>query len=108
VFVWSSAGAGAAVAARAKKRDRARGDLTRLHGGLGGRHYPDAAAVSERVAAIAAARRVKSYLVGVAGVDGTGKVTLAWSFDHATLDAEAKTGGRTRCPRGNATCRRAV
>jgi transposase len=93
VFVWSSARAGAAVSAREKKLGRARGDLARLQGGLGGRHYPDVAAVSERVAAIAAARRVKAYLVNTVGVDGTGKVTLTWSFDQAALDAEAKTDG---------------
>ena len=93
VFVWSSARQGAAVSARRKKLDRARGDLTRLTGGLGGRHYPDQAAVSARVAAIAAARRVKAYLVSVVGVDGTGKPTLTWSFDQTALDAEAKTDG---------------
>jgi transposase len=93
VFVWSSARAGAAVSAREKKLDRARGDLTRLTGGLGGRHYPDQAAVSERVAAIAAARRVKAYLTSAVGVDDTGKPTLTWSFDQTALDTEAKTDG---------------
>jgi hypothetical protein len=37
VFVWSSA------RAPSQEPGRARGDLTRLHGSLGGRHYPDAA-----------------------------------------------------------------
>jgi transposase len=93
VFVWSSARGGAAVSARAKKLDRARGDLTRLTGGLGGRHYPDEAAVSARVAAIATARRVKAYLISTVGVDGAGKPTLTWTFDQAALDTEAKTDG---------------
>ncbi len=93
VFVWSSARAGAAKTAREKKLARARGDLTRLAGGLGGRHYPDVAAVSARVAAIAASRRVKSYLTSVVGVDAAGKVTLTWSFDPTALDTEAKTDG---------------
>jgi transposase len=93
VFVWSSARQGAAVAARRKKLDRARGDLTRLQGGLGGRHYPTEAAVTERVAAIAAARRVKTYLISAVGHDDTGKPTLVWSFDQTALDVEAKTDG---------------
>jgi hypothetical protein len=57
VFVWSSARAGAAAAARARKLDRAREDLERLARGLGSRHYPDAAAVQARLAAIARGRR---------------------------------------------------
>ena len=40
VFVWSSARAAAAATARARKLDRARGDLDRLTRGLGSRHYP--------------------------------------------------------------------
>jgi transposase len=93
VFVWSSARAGAAKTAREKKLGRARGDLTRLTGGLGGRHYPDQAAVTERVASIAASRRVKAYLTSTVGVDATGKPTLTWTFDQTALDTEAKTDG---------------
>src|SRR5258708_3719662 len=40
VFVWSSADAGAAVKARAKKLERATEDLDSLTRGLGGRFYP--------------------------------------------------------------------
>ena len=42
VLVWSSARAGAAATARARKLDRASDDLERLQRGLGSRHYPDA------------------------------------------------------------------
>ena len=93
IFVWSSARAAAAVAARDKKLERARGDLRRLTGGLGSRHYPDPATVTARVAAIATARRVKAYLTSAVGVDDTGKPTLTWTFDQTALDAEARTDG---------------
>ncbi len=93
VFVWSSARAGAAKTAWDKKLERARGDLGRLAGGLGGHHYPNQAAVSARVTAIAASRRVKSYLLAVVGSDDDAKPTLQWSFDQVALDTEARTDG---------------
>jgi transposase len=94
VFVHSTARARAAAAARAKKLDRAAGDLDRLTRGLGTRHYPDATAVAERITAIGRARRVTAYLRTEVGTDPTtGKPTLAWSFDHAAVDAEAATDG---------------
>src|SRR5664279_6343924 len=62
IFVHSTARAGAAATARTKKLDRARDDLHRLGRGLGGRHYPTPAAVTDRVATIARSRRVGAYL----------------------------------------------
>jgi hypothetical protein len=94
VFVHSSARAAAAAAARAKKLDRATGDLQRLTRGLGSRHYPSEQAVTDRVTAIAAGRRVKTYLRSQTGTDpATGKPTLTWRFDQAAVDAEAATDG---------------
>ena len=94
VFVWSSARAGAAAKARAKKLDRARGDLERLGRGLGGRYYPTTTQVTERVAVIARERRVKSYLTTTIGTDSTTtKPTLEWHFDEAALAAETSTDG---------------
>ena len=94
VFVWSSARAGAAVNARAKKLDRARGDLERLGRGLGGRYYPTTTQVTERVAVIARERRVKSLLTTTIGTDPTTtKPTLEWHFDQTALAAEASTDG---------------
>jgi transposase len=93
VFVWSSADAGAAATARAKKLDRAREDLEALARGLGGRHYPSAEKVSARLAVIAAKRRVGDYLVASVGTDDDAKPTLAWHFDQAALDHEAATDG---------------
>jgi transposase len=94
VFVHSSARAQAAATARAKKLDRAADDLQRLGRGLGGRHYPDPAAVTARVAAIARDRRVAGYLRTAIGTDPvTGKPTLDWSFDQSAIDAEAATDG---------------
>jgi transposase len=94
VFVWSSARAGAAATARARKLERATGDLERLQRGLGSRHYPDPAAVRARLAAIANARRVTSLLRAQVGIDpATGKPTLAWWFDPAALEREQATDG---------------
>jgi transposase len=94
VFVWSSARAGAAATARARKLDRARDDLERLTGGLGSRHYPDAETVTARVAAIAKARRVTALLRAEVGTDpATGKPTLSWRFDQAALAREQATDG---------------
>jgi transposase len=93
VFVWSSVRAAAAKAARDKKLERARDDLGRLARGLGSRHYPSPGAVNERLAVIAAKRRVKAYLVSEVGADEAGKPTLAWSFDSGALNAEAATDG---------------
>src|SRR6266498_4871224 len=47
VFVWSSARAQAAATSRAKKLDRAGGDLERLQRGLGGRYYRTAEQVGQ-------------------------------------------------------------
>ena len=93
VFVWSSADAGAAAAARTKKLDRAREDLEALARGLGSRHYPSAEKVSARLAVIAAKRRVGDYLVATVGTDDDAKPTLEWHFDQAALDHEAATDG---------------
>jgi transposase len=93
VFVWSSARAGAAATARARKLDRARDDLERLARGLGSRHYPDPATVQARLAAIARSRRVAALLRAEVGTDQAGKPTLAWWFDQAALEREQATDG---------------
>jgi transposase len=94
VFVWSSARAQAAAASRAKKLARATDDLQRLERGLGGRYYRTPEQVRQRLQVIAASRKVSGYLRAQAGTDpATGKPTLSWSFDPATLDAEAASDG---------------
>ncbi|MGH3948495.1 MAG: IS1634 family transposase [Pseudonocardiaceae bacterium] len=93
VFVHSSARAGAAATARAKKLDRARDDLGRLCRGLGSRHYPTAEAVTTRVNTIARERRVGDYLRTTIGTDHNKRPTLDWHFDQAATDAEAATDG---------------
>jgi Domain of unknown function (DUF4277) len=94
VFVWSSARAGAAVTARARKLDRARDDLERLTRGLGSRHYPTVDKVQARLAAIARARRVTALLRAEVGTDpATGKPTLAWWFEQTALQREHATDG---------------
>jgi transposase len=94
IFVHSSARAEAALAARAKKLDRARGDLERLERGLGSRHYPTEDKVAARIAVISRERRVGAYLQAQTGTGpGTGKPTLTWAFDQDAIDAEAATDG---------------
>lgn len=93
VFVHSSARAGAAGAARTKKLARAQDDLERLERGLGGRYYPTAKEVNERIAAIGRERRVKAHLRTNIATDPAGKLTLAWHFDEESLAAEAATDG---------------
>src|SRR5665811_1843504 len=94
VFVWSSTRTGAAQLARTKKLARASDDLARLERGLGGRHYPDAQAVQQRVSAIGTARHVIGYLQADIGTDpATGKPILSWHFDDDALTAEAATDG---------------
>jgi transposase len=93
VFVWSSARAGAAATARARKLERATDDLERLARGLGSRHYPTVDKVQARLAAIAKARRVTGLLHSQVGVDTGGTPTLAWRFDQAVLEREQATDG---------------
>jgi transposase len=94
VLVWSSARAQAAQTNRARKLQRAQDDLGRLQRGLGSRHDPDPAAVTARVRAIAASRKLVGVLVAEVGTDPTtGKPTLSWSFDQQALDAQARTDG---------------
>jgi hypothetical protein len=94
VLVWSSARAGAAATARARKLDRARDDLERLTRGLGSRHYPTLDKVQARLVAIARGRRVAGLLRAQVGTDpATGKPTLAWWFDPDALAAEQATDG---------------
>jgi hypothetical protein len=94
VFVHSSVRATAAANARILKLGKATDDLARLQRGLGSRHYPNVAAVDNRIAVIAKTRRIGAYLTAVTGTDpGTGKPTLTWSFDQAVIDTEAATDG---------------
>ena len=96
VFVHSTARAGAAKIARARKPGRARDDLDRLTRGLGSGHYPGEAAVRNRLAVIGKTRRVAGYLTTTTGTDpgaGTGTPTLQWGYDQAALKAESATDG---------------
>jgi transposase len=93
VFVWSSARAQAAATARARKLERATGDLERLTRGLGSRHYPTVDKVQARLAAIAKQRRVGAYLRAEVGTNERGTPTLTWHFDPAALAAEQATDG---------------
>src|SRR6266545_3975320 len=72
---------------------RARTDLDTLTRTAGTRHHPTAQAVAAKAIAIARHRRVVAYLQTTITTDDTGKPTFAWTFDQATLDAEAAADG---------------
>lgn len=93
VFVWSSADAGAAAAARANKLAKATVDLDHLVAGLGGRYSNTTDKVAARVAVIASKRRVGAYLVTTITAGADNKPTLTWSFDQTVIDHEAHTDG---------------
>ena len=94
VFVWSSAHAGAAATARAKKLDRARDDLDAPRPGPGQPPLPrrrrgHRPAGPDRRATDGSA----PTCAPASAPTTTGKPTLAWHFDQAALDAEAATDG---------------
>jgi hypothetical protein len=95
VFVWSSANAQAAQAARARKLDRAREALDTLARAAGSHHlYRTEAQVKARLTVLATKHRVSGYLVATTSIDAdTGKPALTWHFNQAALDAEAATDG---------------
>lgn len=93
VFVWSAGNAEAAVANRVRKLQRTTEDLDRVQRGLGGQHYKTIDKVRSKVEAIATKRRVKAYLVFAVDTDDTGRPTLDWHFDPATLAAEEELDG---------------
>ena len=94
ILVHSAVRAGAARSARAKKLTRATDDLDPLRRGLGTRHYPDEAAVRNRLAVIGKQRGVAAYLYRDRWKRcGHRKPTLTWEFNQAALDAEAAADG---------------
>jgi transposase len=93
ILVYSSANATAAAKSRALKLARARTDLDTLTRTAGSRHHPTIEAVTAKATAIARHRRITAYLRTTITTDDAGKPTFAWSFDQATLDAEATTDG---------------
>jgi len=94
VLVHSTAGAGAAAAARALKLQRAADDLDKLVRAAGGRYCPDTTTLVRKVDQIATKRRVTTYLrTQITTHDNSGKPALAWHYDQQALDAEAATDG---------------
>ena len=95
MFVWSSARAQAAATARAKKLARARDDLDAPGARAGSRHYPDAEAVTARVAAIAKHPHGSPPTCAPRSAPTRPPANPPWpgtSTRHA-LDAEAATDG---------------
>jgi len=93
ILVHSTANAAAQTKSRTLKLARARTDLDTLTRTAGTRHHPTAQAVAAKAIAIARHRRVVAYLQTTITTDDTGKPTFAWTFDQATLDAEAAADG---------------
>jgi len=93
ILVYSTANADGAVKARARKLATATEELDRLARTAGTRFHPTADAVAARAQAIAAKRRVKTYLRTAITCDAAGKPALSWHFDQAALDADAAADG---------------
>jgi hypothetical protein len=89
ILVYSSANAAGAAKACALKLGKAAAELDKLVRTAGTRFHPAEDAVDARVQAIAAQRRVKTYLRTVITPDPAGKPVLSWHFDQAAIDAEA-------------------
>jgi hypothetical protein len=93
ILVYSSANATAAAKARTLKLARARTDLDTLTRTAGSRYHPSVEAVAAKAAAIVRHRRVGAYLTTSITTTAEGTPVFAWSFDQATLDAEAAADG---------------
>jgi hypothetical protein len=93
ILVYSSANAAGQAKARALKLAQAAGELDKLVRTAGTRFHPDAGAVAARVQAIAARRRVGTYLRTIITAGPAGKPMLAWHFDQNAIDAEAAADG---------------
>jgi transposase len=93
ILVHSSANATAQATSRARKLARARTDLDTLTRTAGTRHHPTIEAVTAKATAIARRRRVAAYLRTTITTAQDGKPVFAWSFDQATIDAEAAADG---------------
>ena len=93
ILVYSSANAAGQAKARANKLAKAAADLDKLVRTAGTRFHPDAGAVAARVQAIAAHRRVGTYLRTAITAGPAGKPGLAWHFDQDAIDADAAADG---------------
>ena len=93
ILVYSTANAEGAAKARARKLAAAAAELDRLVRTAGTRFHPTADAVAARAQAIAAKRRVGTYLRTMITCDATGKPAMSWHFDQAAADAEAAADG---------------
>ncbi|MEU9212737.1 IS1634 family transposase [Streptomyces sp. NPDC048415] len=94
ILVHSSANATAAANARALKLKRTAEELDKLTRTAGTRYYPDADAVTRKIAQITRKRKVTAYLRTEVTTDAdTRKPSLAWHFDQQAIDAEAATDG---------------
>jgi transposase len=92
LFVHSSEEEAACRKSRARQLARAEAKLARVQGGLGGRHYPDRAAVERRLAQLLVATPGR-FLRAELGEDASGKPTLAfWRDERAIADAERLDG----------------
>ena len=93
ILVYCPAAAAGQAKARALKLARAAGELDKLVRTAGTRFHPTDDAVTARVQAIAAKRRVGKYLRTAITAGPAGKPVLAWHFDQAAIDAEAAGDG---------------
>ena len=93
ILVHSTANATAQAKARQLRLAQARTDLDTLTRTAGTRHHPTIEAVTTKATAIARRRRVVTHLQTTIVTNDAGKPTFAWTFNQATLDAEAAADG---------------
>jgi Domain of unknown function (DUF4277) len=93
ILVYSSANAAGQSKARAAKLAQAAAELDKLVRTAGTRFHPDADTVAARVQAIAARRRVGTYLRTAITAGPAGKPALAWHFDQDAIHADAAADG---------------
>jgi transposase len=90
-FVWSSEEACSVAEARERALSKAEGELTKVRGGLGGRHYKTLQQVETRVANILI-EPVRGFLV-VHTALRQGKPCLRWRRNRTAIASAARTDG---------------
>jgi transposase len=91
-YIWSSEEAASVAQARERALAKAETALTKVHNGLGGRHYKTRKQVDAKLARILANPRLRPLLT-VTTSTRAGKPTLTWQRDQQAIDAAARLDG---------------
>lgn len=91
-YIWSSEEATSVADARERALTAAETALTKVHNGLGGRHYKTRDQVDAKVARILAGPRLDGLLTVTTGTRA-GKPTLTWHRNHDAITTAARLDG---------------